>query len=89
MGNLNNARNMLLAYELHKAIVTGTRMEDRGIKRARFQVLREAEMPAVLIEGGFMSNPSEARKIYSAAWRRQFAQSIVSGVQSYRKMVEP
>ena len=89
VGNLNNARNMVLAYELHKSIVTGTRLEDRGIKRARFQVLREAEIPAVLIEGGFMSNPSEARNIYSATWRRQFAQSIVNGVQSYRRMVEP
>ena len=89
VGNLNNSKNMVLAYEVHKAIVTSTRAEDRGIKRARFQVLRDAEMPAVLIEGGFMSNPADAAKIYNAAWRAQLAQSIVRGVQSYRRIVEP
>ena len=88
-GNLNNTRNMILAYQVHKSVVNALRAEDRGVKRARFQVLRDADMPAVLIEGGFMSNPSEAKKIYSATWRRQLAQSIVNGVQSYRKIVEP
>jgi N-acetylmuramoyl-L-alanine amidase len=88
-GNLNNPRNMLLAYELQKAITRGAGIDDRGVKRARFEVLRAAEMPAVLIEGGFMSSPSEARKIYSAAWRRQMAQSIVNGIASYRRIVTP
>lgn len=89
VGNLNNARNMLLAYELQKALVRGAGLEDRGVKRARFAVLKDAEMPAVLIEAGFMTNPAEGRKIYSATWRRYLAQSIVNGVQSYRKIVEP
>lgn len=88
-GNLNNARNMVLAYELQKAITRGAGLEDRGVKRARFEVLREAPMPAVLIEGGFMSNPTEARKIFSSTWRRQMAQAIASGISSYRKIVEP
>ncbi len=89
VGNLNNAKNMVLAYELQKAIVRGAKSEDRGVKRARYLVLKDAEMPAVLIEGGFMTNPAEARNIYSAAWRKQFAQAIVGGIASYRKIVEP
>ncbi len=89
LGNLNNARNMVLAYELQKAITRGTGLEDRGVKRARFEVLREAQMPAVLIEGGFMSNPSEARKIFSPVWRKQMAQAIAAGIGSYRRIVEP
>jgi N-acetylmuramoyl-L-alanine amidase len=89
IGNLNNPRNMLLAYELDKAIVRGANLEDRGVKRARFAVLRTAEMPAVLIEGGFMSNPAEAKKIFSAGWRKQMAQSIVAGVDGYRRTVQP
>jgi N-acetylmuramoyl-L-alanine amidase len=88
-GNNQNARNMALAYQIQKAVVRATQLEDRGVKRARFQILREATMPTVLVEAGFMSNPAEARKIYSAAWRKQLAQSIVSGVASYRKAVEP
>jgi len=88
-GNINNAKNMLLAYEVEKAIVRGTGLEDRGVKRARFAVLRGAEMPAVLIEAGFLSNPAEAKKIFSATWRKQLAGAIVSGVNSYRRIVEP
>lgn len=88
-GNLNNAKNMVLAYELDKAIVRGASVEDRGVKRARFAVLRTAEMPAVLIEGGFMSNPAESKKIYSATWRKQMAQSIVTGIENYRRIVQP
>jgi N-acetylmuramoyl-L-alanine amidase len=88
-GNMHNARNMVLAYEIQKAMVRDLKAEDRGVKRARFQVLRDATMPAVLVEGGFMSNPAEARNIYSAAWRAKLAQSIASGIASYRKLIEP
>jgi len=87
-GNINNAKNMLLAYQIQKAIVRGTGAEDRAVKRARYQVLREAPMPAVLIEGGFMSNPAEAKRIFSAAWRKQLATAIANGIESYRKAVE-
>lgn len=88
-GNANNAKNMLLAYQIQKAVTQGAGLEDRGVKRARFAVLRGAEMPAVLIEGGFMSNPAEAKKIYSAAWRKQMATAIANGISNYRKSVEP
>ena len=63
--------------------------EDRGGKRARFAVLRDAPTPAVLIEAGFMSNPAEARKIYSATWRRQMAQAIATGIIRYQKLIQP
>ena len=88
-GNLQNDKNMLLAHQLQKAIINRTGLEDRGVRRARFAVLRPAEMPAVLIEGGFMSSPSEAKKIYDPAWRKQMASAIVEGVKGYQKQVEP
>ena len=87
-GNAHNARNMVLAYEIQKAMTRDLRSEDRGVKRARFQVLRDATMPAVLIEGGFMTNPTEARNIYSQAWRAKLAASIASGIGSYRRLIE-
>ena len=87
-GNKNNGRNMLLAYELQRALVRDSGVEDRGVKRARFAVLRSAKMPAVLVEAAFMSNPAEARKIYDPTWRRKVAAAIVSGVRSYRTSVE-
>ena len=79
---------MLLAYQLEKSLVRNLGCEDRGVKRARFEVLRAAEMPAVLIEGGFMSHSAEAKKIYDAGYRRQMAQAIVEGILAYRRLVE-
>ncbi len=87
-GNRNDAKNILLAYKIHQAITRDAASEDRGLKRARFEVLRDATMPAVLIEAGFMTNPGEAGKIYNPAWRRKVAADIVSGVREYRNTVE-
>jgi N-acetylmuramoyl-L-alanine amidase len=87
-GNAHDGQNALLAYEMEKAITSGTRLEDRGMKRSRFEVLREAVMPAVLIEGGFMTNPSDAKNIYDSAFRKRVAQAIVDGILTYKKTVE-
>src|SRR5258705_10751 len=62
-GNRFNDRNVYLAYLLQKSLTKGPGAEDRGVHRARFVVLRDATMPAVLIEGGFLSHPVEGRNI--------------------------
>ncbi|HEY2953061.1 MAG TPA: N-acetylmuramoyl-L-alanine amidase [Verrucomicrobiae bacterium] len=87
-GNFYDRKNTLLAYQMQKALAKELPVEDRGVKRARLAVLRDAQMPAVLIEGGFMSHPVEAKKIYDPAFRRQMAQAIVNGVIAYKKLVE-
>ena len=63
-------------------------MEDRGLRRARFAVLRDAPMPAVLVEGGYMSHPSEGKKIFDPGYRRELARAIATGILSYKKTVE-
>jgi N-acetylmuramoyl-L-alanine amidase len=89
-GNGCDARNMLLAYQVQKMLVTRLGLEDRGVRRARFQVLRDARMPAILIEAAFMSHPTDARKlIYDAAGRQRTAQAIVDGVLAYKQLVDP
>jgi N-acetylmuramoyl-L-alanine amidase len=87
-GNANDDKNMLLAFQIQKALTRELRVDDRGVQHARWAVLRDARMPAVLIEGGFMSNPSEGRKIYDATYRRQMAQAIVDGIVAYQRLVE-
>jgi N-acetylmuramoyl-L-alanine amidase len=87
-GNRYNDKNMFLAYEIHKSLLAGLAVEDRGVKRARFAVLRTAEMPAVLIEGGFMSHPTESKHIYDPGYRKQMARAIVAGITAYKKQVE-
>lgn len=87
-GNRNNSKNLLLAYQIQKSLVRTLKSEDRGVRRARFEVLREATMPAVLVEAGFLSHPAEGKKIFTAEYRKQMARAIVEGIQSYKKVVE-
>ena len=87
-GNRLDEKNMLLAYQLQKTLLRQLGSEDRGVRRARFEVLREATMPAALIEAGFLSHPVEGKKIFTPEYRRQMAKAIVEGVQAYKKIVE-
>jgi N-acetylmuramoyl-L-alanine amidase len=87
-GNRLNDKNVYLAYQLQRSLTKNPGMDDRGVHRARWAVLRDATMPAVLIEAGFMSNPSEGKKIFDPAYRRQIAKAIVDGIGAYRKGTE-
>ena len=84
-GNRCDDGNVLLAYELQKSLVKNLSAEDRGVRRARFAVLRTAEMPAVLIEGGFLSDSEEQKKIADPKYRDHLAAAIVQGVLNYKR----
>jgi len=86
-GNRFDAKNILLAYQVQKSLVTRLGLEDRGVRRARYAVLREAEMPAILIESGYLSNRAESQRIFDPAYRRQLARAIVDGIQDYKQLV--
>jgi N-acetylmuramoyl-L-alanine amidase len=87
-GNRFNHQNLFLAYEVQRALTRNLTVEDRGVRRARFAVLRDAAMPAVLIEAGFMSHPEEGRKIFTPTYRQQVARAIVEGLLAYKRAVE-
>jgi N-acetylmuramoyl-L-alanine amidase len=87
-GNAHDERNALLAYEVQRSITRTLPVEDRGMKRSRFEVLREARMPAILVEGGFMSQREDAKNIYDAAFRKRMARAIVDGILAYKRAVE-
>jgi N-acetylmuramoyl-L-alanine amidase len=87
-GNVQNEKNMLLAYQIQKSLLNNLSGEDRGVKRARFEVLREVKMPAVLIEGGFMSNSAEAKRIYDSTHRKKMALALANGILAYKHTVE-
>lgn len=57
---------------------------DLGVKRGPFLVLFQADMPAILVEVGFVSNPAEAKRLRSGAFARKAAQGIAEGVGAYR-----
>lgn len=87
-GNRLNSKNMLLAYDVQRSLIRSLAVEDRGVHRARFAVLRDATMPAVLVEAGFMSHPSEGRRIFDPAYRREMARAITEGILSYKRQTE-
>ena len=87
-GNRYNDKNLFLAFQVQKALTRNLAVEDRGVRRARFAVLRDAAMPAVLIEAGFMSHPAEGRKIFSSAYRQKIARAIVEALLAYKRAVE-
>ncbi len=88
-GNVCDAENMALATAMHASVVCHSQLYDRGIKRARFVVIRDIKIPGVLIEGGFLSNENDARKIASVSYRQTLAACIVTAVQNYRRALSP
>jgi N-acetylmuramoyl-L-alanine amidase len=69
--------NLQIAFRLHRELLVATRSVDRGIRRARFMgVLRGQDRPAVLLEAGYLSNPEEAGRIATAAYRQQLAEAV-------------
>jgi len=86
-GNVCDAENMALACATHASLVSHSRLYDRGIKRARFVVIRDITIPGVLIEGGFLSNPEDGRLIATEQYRQEEAQCIAIAVRNYRNAV--
>jgi N-acetylmuramoyl-L-alanine amidase len=87
-GNKNDTLNVLLADYVHAEITKlHSNDGDRGVKRARFVVLRGTEIPAILVEGGFLSNSVDARLITSGAYRQKLAESISRGIKNYMTLM--
>jgi N-acetylmuramoyl-L-alanine amidase len=87
--NRNDDKSLLFAYQVQRSLVRSLGATDRSVRRARFEVLRTAEMPAILIEGGYMSHPVEGKKIFDAGWRKQMAAALVRAIVSYQKLTTP
>jgi N-acetylmuramoyl-L-alanine amidase len=80
--NAFDEQNLQLALRVHRALLRGTGAEDRGVRRARFiGVLRGQKCPAILIEGGYLSNPAEARLIESSEYRQKLAEAIAGALK--------
>ncbi len=90
-GNETVRRNILLAHEIQRQMMRIYNHKDeldRGVKRARFVVLRTAEQPAVLVEGGFLSNSWEAKLLDKSSHRQKLAELISNGIRNYAALME-
>jgi len=89
-GNLNDSANVALATAVHGQVmgrIGRSNTMDRGIKRARYSVLTGVKYPAILVEGGFMSHPYEARLIENPKYLSAVANGISDAVTLYQKAV--
>ena len=87
-GNEHDIHSFALANAIYHSMQGKMEMFDRGVKRARFAVIRLAGVPSVLIEGGFLTSPSDARKVASKPWRDNYAASIARGILEYKQLAE-
>lgn len=85
--NQFNHSNTVLGNQLQRALVGITRAEDRGLKRARFVVLRNSAMPAALVECGFLSNSQDEQKLATPSYRETVALGLAQGILNYFALV--
>ena len=83
VGNANDRLNTILGHEIQRRMPGRLGEADRGLRHARFQVLRDTPCPAVLIEIGFLSNPTDSRNLASGWYRDRIALAIADGVAAF------
>jgi N-acetylmuramoyl-L-alanine amidase len=86
-GNAQDEQNIALAAAVQGAVLARLSVFDRGVHHARFHVLRNIKIPAVLLEGGFLSNRDEGRRIATPQYRRQLGLAIAQAVENYNGAV--
>ena len=80
--NTYDLENFQWAVRIHGSVQKATQFIDQGIRRARFMgVLRGHKRPAVLLEGGFLSNPKEAALIADTAFRQKMAEALAEALK--------
>lgn len=87
-GHANDSWSAILGYRVHRRMITDMKSFDRGLKRARYLVLRELDCPGILVEGGYLTNDAEARRIASPEWRARLAKAIAGGIIEYREALQ-
>jgi N-acetylmuramoyl-L-alanine amidase len=76
-------QSLALAQTLHSSILAATDRPDRRVRQARFYVLRNTAMPAVLLEVGFVTGAEDAALLGNSDYREQMAEAIARGILEY------
>ncbi len=78
-----------LATRLHHAQLASLDTEDRHVRRRGFYVVRRPAIPAVLCEGGFLTNPGESRIVLNASYRQRWAENIANAITAQSREGDP
>ena len=79
------SQSQALASYVHSGMMSKVRVVNRGVKFARFYVIRNATCPSILVEGGFVSNANERSRMKSAWFRQALAEGIADGIVRFRR----
>jgi N-acetylmuramoyl-L-alanine amidase len=77
-----SSQSLGLASAIHYYVAGGAPSENRGVRRRGFYVLRNTRIPSVLVECGFLTNPTEAQYAQNSAYRQKLALEIAHGIQN-------
>ena len=82
-----------LAHQVQKGMLRGVgsrfhQTRDLGVKQAPFYVLIGAEMPAILVETGFITNPAERKRLLARTYQETLAEGIAEGIKGYIRGIE-
>lgn len=76
-------QGLVLAQSIHNSMLHAVGGPDRGVRRARFYVIRRTSMPAVLVETGFVTGARDAPLLRDSAYRQRMAEAIARGILQY------
>ncbi|HFU3722986.1 TPA: GBS Bsp-like repeat-containing protein [Streptococcus suis] len=77
------AESEILANQVQASLISGTGAVNRGVRRETFAVLRETAIPAILVELGFMDNPSDLQKIKEDSYQTKLANALAQGIDNW------
>jgi N-acetylmuramoyl-L-alanine amidase len=84
----NREESIELAKYIAKSVDNSTSLKNRGVRGARFYVLKGAQMPSVLVEVGYISNAIEERNLKDKSYRQAVASAVARGILNYKKVYE-
>ncbi|HFU4464653.1 TPA: GBS Bsp-like repeat-containing protein, partial [Streptococcus suis] len=82
------AESEILANKVQSNLISATGASNRGVKRSTFAVLRETAIPAILVELGFMNNPSELQTVKQSSYQDKLAAGLAKGIMDWYGAVE-
>ncbi len=80
---MRTTKSKQLAQVILRNVLIYTKAKSRGVKHGNFAVIRETDMPAILIEGGFMTNEGELLNLKDPAYLKRLAWGVAKGIQEY------
>ena len=86
-GNQYDVANAVLGFSIQSNLLKTSKRSDRGLRRARFAVLKKAPCPAALVECGFLTNPEEEALMIDPTYREAVARGISNGIIGYITIV--